>query len=720
MTGVVSKASDWWSVGVIMMELLQGIQPFDGLDERAINFALVMRGIIVPKEVPTDWQTLLKGLLTRDHAKRWNEVQIRQWLQGKGNIPVYYNEATETPVVRIRKHRPCQFLKTDYFEPADLAMAMAEQWDEAAKRFERGIISEWIKKEVQNADLASLLIDVQEDASLNTDQKLSVALLAMNDEFPLSWRGEVVNQDWMAAHPEIGVQFLKSDLSSWLKRLRQETWLEELKDRYLDLKRQVNSACSEETMLKAALATDALLLQSGQKAQQDYYSSTDSQLNHLLSNQQLTPVEAAVLALAPPTCFVTRRTVAQEYVTEFTSNIKVWGTIQFPTTRSALDFRIVHLRGRVGKLEEELKEILRDGPLASKLMNHGVRVVNDLQVGLDSLLAQRISAEQEVLNELPQQLAANGFDTTRKRLDQIAERFSDIDCSQLRETIRKTERTYVETLILNELPQQLGAGHLRTTKQRLQQIKLQFPDIDCGPIEQSIGEWEAFYHNPSRDVDLFKTDMFRLLNTGEKNLDYSGIDGLDERLSLLRTDIAERQQILNEKYDGTEFNEVAAPVIASLYDRLNLLDQQLQHIKQRHKSKDQRPWCVVLIVVGMGCYAVAVWRLIVEDYGAEDAYKSDFASLVSFFFIPGIFLLFGTFLVAVALRLSRDATQTVSSPPPNQEPNQETTQSTPKRFTAKEIAGAIVLVIVLIWLSKKYPWLAHILDHLRYVRIPRE
>ena len=229
MTGVVSKASDWWSVGVIVMELLQGTQPFAGLDERAINFALVMRGITVPKEIPTEWQSLLKGLLTRDHAKRWNEIQIGQWLDGKTNIPVYYNEATAIPVARIRKNRPCQFLKTDYFEPGELALAMAQQWDEAVKRFERGIISEWLKKEVQNADLASLLIDIQEDSSLDAEQKLSVCLLAMNDQLPLSWRGEVINQDWMATHPAIGVELLKSGISSWLKRIRQDAWLEKLK-----------------------------------------------------------------------------------------------------------------------------------------------------------------------------------------------------------------------------------------------------------------------------------------------------------------------------------------------------------------------------------------------------------------------------------------------------------------------------------------------------------
>src|ERR1700693_3743516 len=66
LTGVVSRASDWWSIGVILLELLTGKHPFAGIGELAVNYALVMRGIAVPDDLPSGWGMLIRGLLTRD------------------------------------------------------------------------------------------------------------------------------------------------------------------------------------------------------------------------------------------------------------------------------------------------------------------------------------------------------------------------------------------------------------------------------------------------------------------------------------------------------------------------------------------------------------------------------------------------------------------------------------------------------------------------------
>jgi serine/threonine protein kinase len=64
--GVVGKESDWWSVGVVMLEMLEGRHPWGGMTEQAINFQLVSRGMKVPEGVGREWGQLLKGLLTRD------------------------------------------------------------------------------------------------------------------------------------------------------------------------------------------------------------------------------------------------------------------------------------------------------------------------------------------------------------------------------------------------------------------------------------------------------------------------------------------------------------------------------------------------------------------------------------------------------------------------------------------------------------------------------
>ncbi|MBM3804074.1 MAG: serine/threonine-protein kinase, partial [Acidimicrobiia bacterium] len=105
LTGVVSKASDWWSVGVMVLELLKGVHPLAGLSEQVINFQLVSKGIAVPKDLGADWAELLKGLLTRDHEKRWGGAQVQQWLAGQRNQATHYEGDRQ----EAHTHKPYQF-----------------------------------------------------------------------------------------------------------------------------------------------------------------------------------------------------------------------------------------------------------------------------------------------------------------------------------------------------------------------------------------------------------------------------------------------------------------------------------------------------------------------------------------------------------------------------------------------------------------------------------
>jgi hypothetical protein len=48
---------------------------------------LQQKNIEIPKNIPEKYQTLLKGLLTRDYEKRWNYQQVHDWLNGKNQHP---------------------------------------------------------------------------------------------------------------------------------------------------------------------------------------------------------------------------------------------------------------------------------------------------------------------------------------------------------------------------------------------------------------------------------------------------------------------------------------------------------------------------------------------------------------------------------------------------------------------------------------------------------
>jgi len=89
-SGYFGKEIDWWHLGVIVYELLKRKNPFAGFDEQVIINALAAKGIEIPSDIPEKYKLLLKGLLTRDYEKRWGYEQVKAWLRGRRDIPVYY------------------------------------------------------------------------------------------------------------------------------------------------------------------------------------------------------------------------------------------------------------------------------------------------------------------------------------------------------------------------------------------------------------------------------------------------------------------------------------------------------------------------------------------------------------------------------------------------------------------------------------------------------
>lgn len=319
-TAVVGKASDWWSIGVMVLELLAGRHPYAGLDELAINFQLVTRGITVPAELPARWQMLLRGLLTRDHAKRWGASQVRQWLAGRKDIPVYYGAQPSVERVLEHRHRPYKFPGKDCYEAEELAVALAEKWDEGVKHFGRRMITDWVSSQLSDQELASVLMDIAEDEDLNPEQRLAVALVAMNGELPLTWRGEVVNREWLAANPVRAEEVINSKLPEYLARYRKDGWLEDVRrcrDRLLKEFEKYGVFVGVEAVINAAVAETGALHEAAVRAQRGYFSSENPKLSKLLTESKLTREEQAVLALAPPTLFVSRRTAAKECLEQF-------------------------------------------------------------------------------------------------------------------------------------------------------------------------------------------------------------------------------------------------------------------------------------------------------------------------------------------------------------------------------------------------------------------
>ncbi|KAL6753068.1 kinase-like domain-containing protein [Haematococcus lacustris] len=65
-----TKSVDWWSTGILLYEMLCGVPPFRAKSRQALQQQILSAKVKFPKFLSSEAQNLLKGLLTRDTAKR--------------------------------------------------------------------------------------------------------------------------------------------------------------------------------------------------------------------------------------------------------------------------------------------------------------------------------------------------------------------------------------------------------------------------------------------------------------------------------------------------------------------------------------------------------------------------------------------------------------------------------------------------------------------------
>ncbi|KAE8721087.1 Serine/threonine-protein kinase AtPK2/AtPK19 [Hibiscus syriacus] len=82
------KAADWWSVSVLIFEMLTGKPPFTGGNREKIQQKIVKERMKLPKFLSSEAHSLLKGLLHKDPSKRLGsgptgseEIKRCKWLK---------------------------------------------------------------------------------------------------------------------------------------------------------------------------------------------------------------------------------------------------------------------------------------------------------------------------------------------------------------------------------------------------------------------------------------------------------------------------------------------------------------------------------------------------------------------------------------------------------------------------------------------------------------
>lgn len=135
-SGDTRPARDWWALGMTVAELAAGRHPFQMEDGRFLSDGRIQSSLAT-KPVPLDHiddsrlLLLLRGLLTRDPDQRWEQSQVSDWLDGVD--PALGSEWTSPSTPEHADVVPLRFLGAEFTDPAMLARAIAQDWQQAGK-----------------------------------------------------------------------------------------------------------------------------------------------------------------------------------------------------------------------------------------------------------------------------------------------------------------------------------------------------------------------------------------------------------------------------------------------------------------------------------------------------------------------------------------------------------------------------------------------------------
>ncbi|QDV68990.1 Serine/threonine-protein kinase PrkC [Rosistilla carotiformis] len=299
--GISTFASDWWSLGVTLLERLTGGSLFEAIDARAFQLLILTRPVPIPEDLDDNWQTLLKGLLTRDHTRRWGYQQVNAWLAGESDLQHYFESdlGTEDKGAAI-----CLGDET-YKSAARYALAAAspEHWQEAVAQLASGELGTWLAEGKLDDRARESWDAIVEDHALGNDQQLMLALLAMNDQLPLCFDGEIVSPSSFAATAARSLNWLQGTIASHLMRISRELWFVDVAERrevanQMIQKREIPTDPARFDSLSLVVARETLFEKWAQR-QSEWPEARHSALAHLLSKNSLGEADLLILLAAP-------------------------------------------------------------------------------------------------------------------------------------------------------------------------------------------------------------------------------------------------------------------------------------------------------------------------------------------------------------------------------------------------------------------------------------
>ncbi|MCC6504513.1 MAG: hypothetical protein IT475_03605, partial [Aquimonas sp.] len=197
---IFSTRWDYWSVGMMLVELLTGRHPLlvgdgpHGIAQIQTRLTNANTEDFVVGVTDPNWKKLCRGLLRRDAKLRWGSSEVERWLKNPADSLL--TVAPETaPVTTARVAQTIRFLGQDYAQPESLADAFAANWEKAADYWRRDAsfdeLRHWLTHELGASAHADVLAEIRKSAQ-TLDAQLFAVIQTLAPERTPSFQGEAL------------------------------------------------------------------------------------------------------------------------------------------------------------------------------------------------------------------------------------------------------------------------------------------------------------------------------------------------------------------------------------------------------------------------------------------------------------------------------------------------------------------------------------------------
>lgn len=213
LSGVIDFKSDYWALGMIVLEALLGKHPFSGLSEPVIMHHLTTRNIDLSGVADAGLRKLLLGLLQRDPAQRWGDAEITRWENRDSTLaePVMHSSVSD---FREPYHLGAEICH----QPQQLAVALAHNWKEGLQDISNGQLLAWFRDVQRDQNIVRLLIEMRSQASLSLNVQLLRLIQKLAPGMPPVWQGETIELSTILSYANKALQG-DTEAAWWLDNL---------------------------------------------------------------------------------------------------------------------------------------------------------------------------------------------------------------------------------------------------------------------------------------------------------------------------------------------------------------------------------------------------------------------------------------------------------------------------------------------------------------------